>query len=78
MQDVQPVDIKIAIHEPSNYRWFYIDPNETITEKNKKGKPGKTFKLSEIDLIRNPILLRDGDETGIRVKADDVEGKDDW
>ena len=78
MQDVKPEDISIAKHEPHNYRWLYIDPNETITEKNKKGKTGKTFKLSEIDLIRNPILLKDGDEIGVRVKADDVEGKDDW
>lgn len=35
---VGPAEIQISKHEPHNYRWMYIDPNETITEKNKKGK----------------------------------------
>ena len=30
--------IQIAKHQPHNFKWMYIDPNETITVKNKKGK----------------------------------------
>ena len=55
---------------------MYLDPEETITVKNKKGKQGKTFKLSEIDLKQHPIILKDGDEVGVRLEAE--AGEDDW
>ena len=77
LEGVEPDHIQMAKHQPHNFKWQYLDPEESITEKNKKGKQGKTFKVSEIDLKQNPILLKDGDEVGFYFgsEGDKVE---DW
>ena len=76
-EGVKSDQIQIAKHQPPNFKWVYLDPEETITVKNKKGKgQGKTFKVSEIDVKQHPIILKDGDEIGVRLETE--AGEDDW
>lgn len=64
--------IEIAKHVHHNFEWKWLNEEEEVTEKGKKGK-SKTSKMGEMDIRRFPVLLTDGQEFGIR-KIKDTEG----
>ena len=59
--------MKIVKHVPHQSEWKVLDPNETVTYKQKK----KTIKTraGDLELKKPPILLKDGDHIGVLVNG---------
>lgn len=51
--------IEVAKHVHHNFEWKWLNEDEEVTEKGKKGK-SKTSKMGEMDIRRFPVLLTDG------------------
>ena len=56
--------LRILKHIPQAFEWNVLNPDQMVEEKRKKNQTVKV-KLSELDLKKAPILLRDGDHIGV-------------
>ena len=69
--------ISIAKYFPHKFEWKWMDKDEEIVEKKKKGKEVK-FKAMNADLKKVPFFLKDGDIIGVRFESENIDGSDDF
>lgn len=68
--------ISLAKYFPHKFEWMWLNPNEEITEKKKKGKEVK-YLAANADLKKMPFMLKDGDIIGIRFDSEIKENESD-
>lgn len=61
--------ISMAKYFPHKFEWKWLNPDEEIVEKKKKGKEVK-FLGKDADLKKMPYLLKDGDIIGVRFESE--------
>ena len=66
---------KIAKHVPHQFEWKVLRAKDEVKVKQKKKT--LTYRLEQINLKQQPILLKDGDHIGVLIDcADDAEDDD--
>lgn len=69
--------ISIAKYFPHKFEWKWMDKNEEVVEKKKKGKETKIL-VGDADLKKAPFFMKDGDIVGVRFDCENINGDDDF
>lgn len=59
-------EVEIAKHVPHAFEWKWLQEDEIVSEKRKKNKTVE-IRVGDQDLKKFPILLKDGDQIGVRI-----------
>lgn len=68
--------ISMCKYFPHKFEWKWMDYNEEIVEKKKKGKETKIL-AANADLKKIPYFVKDGDIIGVRFESENTGGADD-